>query len=58
MAVLYAAVGFSAYFYADEVMSLYSSGADIPDLPLLGIESNCIHFCIIFTISQYDCFNI
>tara|TARA_B100000214_G_scaffold189649_1_gene136953 strand:- start:3149 stop:3940 length:792 start_codon:yes stop_codon:yes gene_type:complete len=36
MAVLYAAVGFSAYFYADEVMSLYSSGADIPDLPLLG----------------------
>ena len=36
IAILYFAVGFVAYFYADEVMSLYTTFADIPDLPLIG----------------------
>ena len=36
MAILYFAVGIIAYFYADEVMSLYTTFADVPDLPFIG----------------------
>ena len=36
MAILYFTIGIIAYFYADEVMSLYTTFADVPDLPLIG----------------------
>ena len=36
MAILYFTVGIIAYFYADEVMSLYTTFADVPDLPFIG----------------------
>jgi len=36
MAMLYLAIGIIAYQYADEVMSIYTNFADIPDMPLLG----------------------
>ena len=36
MAILYFTVGIVAYLYADEVMSIYTTFADVPDLPLIG----------------------
>ena len=36
MSLLYVTIGFVAYSYADEVMSLYTTFADIPDVPFIG----------------------